>query len=58
MTDINCDKRQKEVRKDRQGHEVEQHRCIEKKADQYMQIVDVPTCEGCPILALKAKTGK
>ena len=51
MTDINCDKRQKEVTK-----EGEQHRCIEKKATEtYLQIVDVPTCEGCPILAVKNK---
>ena len=51
---IDCDKRQREVRKDRKGHETEEYRCVEKKAtDTYLQIVDVPTCEGCPILAIK-----
>ncbi len=49
---INCDKRQKEVKDG-----VEQHRCIERKAEPYLQIVDEPTCQACPILALKNKKG-
>jgi len=45
---INCNKRQKEVHK-----EIEQYRCIEKKASTYLQVVDVPTCEACPVLLAK-----
>ena len=53
---INCDKRQKEIKKARDGSETEQHRCMEKRVPEtYLKIVDVPTCEGCPILALKTK---
>lgn len=51
---INCEKRQKEVKKARDGTRIEQYRCMEKKVpDTYLQIVDVPTCEQCPILAAK-----
>jgi hypothetical protein len=47
---IDCDKRQQEVV---EGEE--QHRCIEPKTpDTYLQIVDTPTCEGCPLMAIKA----
>lgn len=54
---INCDKRQREVKRNREGIETEEFRCVEKKAlDTYLQIVDVPTCQVCPILALKPKS--
>ena len=52
---FNCDKRQREIKKDREGNETEQHRCIEKTADQFMQIVEMPVCEACPIWKLKQK---
>lgn len=59
MTDINCDKRQKEVKTDRQGNETEEYRCVEKKTpDTYLKIVDVPTCQGCPLLAIKNASKK
>jgi len=56
MTDrkIDCDKRQKEEIKGEA-----QHRCLEPKTpDTYLKIVDVPTCEGCPLMAIKAMQKK
>lgn len=49
-----CDKRQREERTSRDGQKTEQFRCMDKRAlDTHLQIVDVPTCEGCPLLAAK-----
>jgi len=47
--DINCDKRQQE--ENTKGEE--QHRCIERKRpDKYLQIVEISTCEVCPLANL------
>lgn len=44
-----CDKRQREITKG-----VEEFRCLDRKAaDTYLEIVDVPTCESCLVLAAK-----
>jgi len=54
MVDINCDRRQKEI-----SQEGEQFRCVEQKAlDTYLKIVDVPTCESCPIMAANVERDK
>jgi len=56
---IDCDKRQREVRTSRKGEVEESHRCLEEKVPEtYLKIVDVPTCEGCPMMVLKNNAKK
>lgn len=47
-----CDKRQKEVKKERDGTSTERHRCMDKRSvDNHLKIVEPEVCEGCPLLA-------
>jgi len=48
-----CNKRQNEVFKG-----TPQLRCINKKADQYLEIVNLPICEACPVREMKGKVKK
>lgn len=51
---VDCDKRQKETSLDREGEEKVQHRCVDKRVpDTYLKIVELPTCEACPIMQMR-----
>jgi hypothetical protein len=54
-----CDKRQQEVRNKRDGSQEEQFRCMDSRnVSAHLKIVDIPTCEGCPLLAAKIEAEK